>query len=280
MEKNENKFENICPILTASVPVIKIQIDITEEIKNKDIKLIKTSYQDEEDLSKIKIDLTFTESEKEYQNSQETLTFIKKSLNEYQQIKPVLLLLKRYFKEMNMNKNYTGGLCSYSLFLLVLSFCKSNKQYDSPTKLLYYFLENFTNFNYSNYCIDVEKENCYVLKEKSDNITEKSVSEENSSYDTNYDMYDKEEIYIVDPISKINVSKSSFKVDEIILTFRKAFNLLSYEAWSFTKKESEKEKEIIDNKNELYVNDSSDYIIIKGLFGLKNMKNKFDFYFN
>ena len=278
LEQNNNEFENICPILTASVPVIKLQIDINEEIKNKDIKLKITSYLEEEDLSKIKIDLTFTENELDFQNSHESITYINKSLNEYQQIKPILLLLKRYFKEMNMNKNYTGGLCSYSLFLLVLSFCKCNKQCESPTKLLYYFLENFTYFDYCNYCIDVEKENCYILKEKNENIAEKSVSEENSSYDTNYDMYDKEEIYIVDPISKLNVSKSSFKVDEIILTFRKAFNLLYYEAWSYTNKNNE--KEIIDNKNELYIDDSSEFIIIKNLFGLKTMKNNFDFYFN
>ena len=278
LEQNNNEFENVCPILTASVPVIKLQIDINEEIKNKDIKLKITSYLEEEDLSKIKIDLTFTENELDFQNSHESITYINKSLNEYQQIKPILLLLKRYFKEMNMNKNYTGGLCSYSLFLLVLSFCKCNKQCESPTKLLYYFLENFTYFDYCNYCIDVEKENCYILKEKNENIAEKSVSEENSSYDTNYDMYDKEEIYIVDPISKLNVSKSSFKVDEIILTFRKAFNLLYYEAWSYTNKNNE--KEIIDNKNELYIDDSSEFIIIKNLFGLKTMKNNFDFYFN
>ena len=278
LEQNSNEFENICPILTASVPVIKLEMDIAKEIKDKDIKLKITSYLEEEDLSKIKIDLTFTENELDFQNSHESITFINKSLNEYQQIKPILLLLKRYFKEMNMNKNYTGGLCSYSLFLLVLSFCKCNKQCESPTKLLYYFLENFTYFDYCNYCIDVEKENCYILKEKNENITEKSVSEENSSYDTNYDMYDKEEIYIVDPISKLNVSKSSFKVDEIILTFRKAFNLLYYEAWSYTNKNNE--KEIIDNKNELYIDDSSDFAIIKNLFGLKTMKNNFDFYFN
>ena len=93
-----------------------------------------------------------------------------------------------------MNKAYTGGLCSYSLFLLVLSFCKCNKQCESATKLLYYFMENFTYFDYSNYCIDVEKENCYVLKDKNEN--EKSVSDGNSSYDTNYELYENE-IYII-----------------------------------------------------------------------------------
>ena len=278
LDKNENEFENICPILTASVPVIKLQIDIKKEIKDKDIKLKTTSYFEEEDLSKIKIDLTFTESEQEFQNSHESISYINKSLKEYPHIKPILLLLKRYFKEMNMHKNYTGGLCSFSLFLLVLSFCKCNKQCESPTKLLYYFLENFTYFDYCNYCIDVEKENCYILKEKNENITEKSVSEENSSYDTNYDMHEKEEIYIVDPISKLNVSKSSFKIDEIILTFRKAFNLLYYEAWCFTNKNNE--NEIIKNENELYEEDSLDFIIIKKLFGLKSLGNNFDFYFN
>ena len=280
LEQKENEFINICPILTANVPVIKLEIDIKNEIKEKDIKLKNTSYFEEDELTKIRIDLTFSENEQEFQHSHEVVTYINKSLEEYPQIKPILLLLKRYFKEMNMNKNYTGGLCSYSLFLLVLSFCKCNKQCESPTKLLYYFMENFTYFDYSNYCIDVEKENCYVLKDKNESINEKSASDENSSYETNYE--EKEEIYIVDPLTKLNVSKSSFKVDEIILTFRKAFNLLYYEGWYYGLSSTDKnnENKIIDNVNELYENDSLDYMTIKKLFGLKSLKNNFDFYFN
>ena len=281
------EFEIIKPILTASVPVIKLQIDIKNEIK--DLKLKQTSYLEEDDLNKIKIDLTFTENEKDFQNSNETVIYIKNSLQEFSQIKPILQILKRYFKIMGMNKSYTGGLCSYSLFLLVLSFCKCNKQCLSPTKLLYYFMENFTYFDYCNYCIDVKSENCYILKEK-DNVKidlniEKSISEENSSFDTNYDLYEKEEIFIVDPINSNNVSKSSFRVDEIILTFRKGFNLLYYEGWYYDcfngNNNSNENNRIIENINELYEEDDpSGYMTIKKLFKLKALKNSFDFYFN
>jgi DNA polymerase sigma len=278
--QNENEFESIYPILTASVPVIKLEINIKNEIK--DLKLKTTSYFEEEDLFKIKIDLTFTESEQEFQNSHETVSFINKSLSEYPQIKPMVLLLKRYFKEMKMNKSYTGGLCSYSLFLLVLSFCKCNKQCESSTKLLYYFMENFMYFDYCNYCIDVEKENCYVLKDKNESLAEKSVSDENSSYETNYESCEKEEICIVDPISKNNVSKSSFKVDEIILTFRKAFNLLYYEGWyyDFVSTNNNNENRIVEDASEFYEDSSSDYMTIKKLFRLKSLRNNFDFFFN
>ena len=279
LQQNENEFESICPILTASVPVIKLEINIKNEIK--DLKLKTTSYFEEEDISNIKIDLTFTEIEQDFQHSHAVVSYINKSLIDYPLIKPILLLLKRYFKEMKMNKSYTGGLCSYSLFLLVLSFCKCNKQCESPTKLLYYFMENFMYFDYNNYCIDVEKDNCYILKDKKEYNTEKSVSDENSSYETNYEN-EKEEIYIVDPISKNNVSKSSFKVDEIILTFRKAFNLLYYEGWYFDYISSNKKNEnrIIEDASELYEDDSSDYMTIKKLFNLKSLRNNFDFYFN
>ena len=189
---------------------------------------------------------------------------------------------------MGMNKSYTGGFCSYSLFLLVLSFCKCNKQCLSPIKLLYYFLENFTYFDYCNYCIDVKTDNCYILKDKEkvdlnlENM-EKSVSEENSSFETNYDLYEKEEILIVDPISSNNVSKSSFRVDEIILTFRKGFNLLYYEGWYFDCYNNNNiiDNKIIENVNELYKEDeTSNYMTIKKLFNLKVLKNNFDFYFN
>ena len=280
LDQNANEFENICPILTASVPVIKLQKDITNEIK--DIELKQTSYLEEEDLSKIKIDLTFTENEQEFQHSHEIVEYINKSLNEFPQIKPMLLILKRYFKEMKMNQSYTGGLCSYSLFLLVLSFCKCNKQCESTTKLLYYFMENFMYFDYCNYCIDVEKDNCYVLKDKNEYFSEKSFSEENCSYDTNNELYEKEEIYIVDPLSKNNVSKSSFKVDEIIITFRKAFNLLYYEGWYYDNciKNKISENKIIENASEFYEDNSSDYMTLKKLFGLKSLRNNLDFYFN
>ena len=284
MQEYSPNFESIKPILTASVPVIKLQIDIKNEIK--DLKLKQTSYIEEDDLNKIKIDLTFTENEKEFQNSYDTVNYIKNSLQDFPQIKPMLQILKRYFKIMGMNKSYTGGLCSYSLFLLVLSFCKCNKLCLSPTKLLYYFMENFTYFDYCNYCIDVKSDNCYILKdkEKVDINIEKSLSEENSSFDTNYDLYEKEEIFIIDPISNNNVSKSSFKVDDIILTFRKGFNLLYYEGWyydCYNNNGSNNDNKIIDNMNELYEeDDGTNYMTIKKLFKLKVLRNSFDFYFN
>ena len=110
---------------------------------------------------------------------------------------------------------------------------------------------------------------------------EKSISEENSSFDTNYDLYEKEEIFIVDPISSNNVSKSSFKVDEIILTFRKGFNLLYYEGWYYDCYNNNNNNKIIENINELYKEDeTSNYATIKKLFNLKALKNNFDFYFN
>ena len=281
------QLDNITPILTASVPVIKLQIDIKNEIK--ELKLKQTSYFEEDDLNKVKIDITFTENEKDFINSQNTVNYIKTSVQDFPQIKPMLQILKRYFKIMGMNKSYTGGLCSYSLFLLVLSFCKCNKQCISPTKLLYYFMENFTYFDYCNYCIDVKSENCYILKEKEKiefNLenNEKSISEENSSFDTNYDLYEKEEIFILDPISNNNVSKSSFRVDEIILTFRKGFNLLYYEGWCYdcyNNNSNYNDNKIIENIKELYLEDeTSNYMTIKKLFNLKVLKNNFDFYFN
>ena len=279
-QKKENNFESIYPIPSASVPIIKLQIDIKNEIK--DLNLESTSYYEEEEITKIKIDLSFTESEQEYQHSSEIISYIKKSLSEYPQIKPMLLVLKRYFKEMKMNKSYTGGLCSFSLFLLTLSFCKYNKQCESPSKLLYYFMENFTYFDYCNYFIDVEQDNCYILKDKAEKIIEKSISDENSSYDTNYELYDKEEIYIKDPISKLNVSKSSFRVDEIILTFRKGFNLLYYEGWyyDFCPSDKNSEKKIVEKIDEIDKDNSSDYMTIKKLFGLQSLIDNFDFYFN
>ena len=184
--------------------------------------------------------------------------------------------------------------------MFLFFFCKCNKQCLSPTKLLYYFMENFTYFDYCNYCIDVKSDNCYILKDKDkgDLNIEKSISEENSSFDTNYDLYEKDEIFIIDPISSMNVSKSSFRVDEIILTFRKGFNLLYYEGWcyDFYKTNNNKDNEMINSVNNIDNNniienvkdikvlgeddDALNYMTIQKLFNLQVFMNNCDFYFN
>ena len=247
LNKEQNELFSINPILSASVPVIVLQIDISKELNNNELKFL--PYYDSKDISHIKIDLTFTCDINEYKRPEQIVNYINKNVNEYKDIRSLLLVIKRYFRVMKMNKSFTGGLSSYSLFLLILAFFKHNKMsFDdseekeiSKGKSLFYFLEKYSFYDYKNYGIDVEGKQIYFPLE--------------NSFDYNH-----EEIKILEPFTRLNVSKSSFQVDEIRNTFNKALFFLKIENYQ------------ILNKNENTINDdkyNDDFIILKKLFSIK-----------
>ena len=257
LNKNENKFESIEPILTASVPIIKLQINITNEMNYLKIKSL--SYLDREnDLNKIKIDLSFTQNEQDYLHSSKIVSFITQSLNNYNLIKSILLVLKRYFKIMKMNKSYTGGLSSYSLYLLIYNFIKNFQiQNYSLGKYFYKFLTKFSYFDFRSYGIDTDKD----------------------IFSLNTNEFKKNEIIIIDPLTRLNVSKSSYKGDEIQNTFKNAFELIRNEAWCFDYAILSNKTGCYDYFNNIPKNyafnlehdiECNDYVTIKKLFGLKN----------
>ena len=275
LKQNEDKFESIQPILTASVPVIKLQIFIKNEIK--DLKLEHMSYLEGYwEFDKINFDITFTQNEQEYLHSQQVVEYINKSLNSYPIISDLLLILKRYFKIMKMNKSFHGGLSSYSLYLLILSFCKKFPTViTSKGKALFSFLGMFSFFEFDKLGIDIENSNLFYFLNTNPNIN-------NYNLDENII---KKEINIIDPLTKLNVAKSSFKVDEIQTTFRTAYDFLRTEGCYYdyavfvhkTGYDTDFFKQI-KNNNDIF--DTSDFKIIKKMFTL-NKKGFFcDFFAN
>ena len=252
LNEHEDEFENINPILSASVPVIVLQINISNEINNSNI-LKFLSYFEKKDISHINIDLTFTSDENEFKRPGQIVNYINKCVKNYEDIRPLLLVVKRYFRVMKMNKSFTGGLSSYSLFLLILAFLKDIKGKMSLGKLLYYFMEKYSFFDYKNYGIDVEGEEYYFPL----NIINFQEIEGNS--DNIYEKERKEEIKILDPFTKLNVAKSSFQLDQIKCTFNKALYFLKFESWKF---------QSCNNEEYDYENDF-DFTIIKKLFSIK-----------
>ena len=258
LNNHEKEFECIHPILSASVPVIKLQFNISNEIDHKIIQFL--PYYGYKDISHIKIDLTFTFDENEFKRPDQIVTYINKKNEEFPNIKPLLLVLKRYFRIMKMNKSFTGGLSSHSLFLLVLAFLKNNPLLNSSQfslgKSLYFSLEKYSFFDYNNYGIDVEGPQLYYLLK------------ENLNFVFNDYENRREEINIIDPFTKINVAKSSFQVDEIKNTFNKALFFFKFEAWKYDSNNyqtfnSTNNLTIIDNNKE------NDFIIIKKFFSIK-----------
>ena len=246
-----NEFDNINPILSASVPVINLQINISQEINYDTLKFM--SYFEKKDISHINIDLTFTSDEKEFKRPEEIVNYINKNVKNYEDIRPLLLVIKRYFRIMKMNKSFTGGLSSYSLFLLILAFLKNCEEKMNLGKLLYYFMEKYSFFDFKNYGIDVEGKEVYFPL---DNIIKESEIQNSENYDDISEHARTEEIKILDPLTKLNVAKSSFRLDEIKNTFNKALYFLKFESWKY---QNEGEENIFID----------DFNIIRKLFTIK-----------
>ena len=283
--EDEKKFESITPIITASVPVIKLILNIKkfiiEEknlekdfIKFKQLSIYKNYLFDKNELIQIKIDITFIVDYYENNNINNyeiinkeqndkiinnilinndneisNISYIKKQLDEYPEIRPILKLLKRYFYIKKMNSSFEGGLSSYNLFLLILSYSKYQKLYNlNPYKkinlgyFLVQFLEFFGNiFDFKNYLININSPYIYELNHFSNYNSGKS-------------------LIILDPITGLNASKSSYKIGEIQKMFLNAYNY-------FEKEKIKYENEIIKNeRNDKRVNDKkNNYEVILGL---------------
>ena len=277
LNKHENKFESVQPILTASVPVIKLQICIKNEIK--DLKLEHMGYLEGYwEFDKLNFDLTFTQNEQEYLHSQQVVEYINKSLNTYPMITQLLLLLKRYFKIMKMNKSFHGGLSSYSLYLLIASFCKKFPSFiASRGKALFSFLGIFSFFEFDKLGIDIENPDIFYSLNNSMNI---------NNYNSNDDInITAKEINIKDPLTKLNVAKSAFKVTEIQTTFRTAYDFLRtegcyYDYAVFVYKTGYDNDSFKQIKNNYDIFETSDFKIIKKMFTLNKKRFFCDFFAN
>jgi DNA polymerase sigma len=61
----------------------------------------------------------------EFHNGLQCVSLVKEYLAENQLIEPLILVLKQMLKVWGFNDPYTGGLSSYALFLLIVSFLQA-----------------------------------------------------------------------------------------------------------------------------------------------------------
>ena len=195
---------NITPIYS-EIPLIKLEIDITDEIKIPFGNCY--NYIKYEDLTRIKIDINVSDNQEYLENCEKNVEYVKNMVKKYPQIRPVLLFLKRYFKNMNMNKVYYGGISSYSLFLLTLNTIKSYSKYNlGISQLLFKVLEKFSSFDFKN----------------------NGIGTDNYDYKLDLDNYD-ETLYILDPLTGKNISYGICKGGNLKKTFYNAYKLISDE---------------------------------------------------
>ena len=124
-----NIYTKLTGIFSASVPIIKLEIDYLK-LENKEIKKLyellknteyyKISYNKENInyMNKINIDISLNSI------NQKQIEFINNSLKEYPIIIPLIKITKKILQLKNMNNSYRGGMSSYCLFLLIYSYIK------------------------------------------------------------------------------------------------------------------------------------------------------------
>ena len=206
--KQKPFIHNIKQIYT-EIPLIKLEIDITDEIKNPFYNPY--NYISNEDLTRIKIDINVSDNQEYLESCEKNVEYVKSMVKKFPQIRPVFLFLKRYFKNMNMNKVFFGGISSYSLFLLILNTIKSYAKYNlGITQLLFKVLEKFSSFDFKGNGIDTD----------------------NFDYKLEFDN-DDEKLFILDPLTGKNVSYGRCKGGKLKKTFYNAYKLIYDEMNTF-----------------------------------------------
>ena len=288
--ENEKKFDKINPIGTASVPVIKLLFSIEKFIKGKDdlensfkqfkeLSLFKHYIFDTNELTRIKIDVTFIlannnkndnnknnrsnsannsinkkienkiidnnnneqthDHDKSIGGEMPSVAYVKEQIIKYPEVKYILRVLKRYFYYKKMNSSFLGGLSSYNLFLLLLSYAKysrmtpnsseiiennssNNKSNINLGSFLFNFLDCFKCFNFNECIIDINSPNIYINYEM-------IIPEKTKEYNIG------KSIVIIDPLTGVNASKSSYKIEEIQKTFSEASDFFYNEKIKYDK---------------------------------------------
>ena len=219
LEPNKEKLyiSQINPIYTASVPVLKIECILKEIIPENIQRELSETYlfNFENEILKLNLDFTFHEVNDikvtESIPSQEILSYIKDKINLYPSIRPNLLVLKRYMQITKLNSSFHGGLSSYSLFLLLYSLYKQiyGKNEINNAEYLGRELFNFFSF-YGNLDFEI---NCIDAKSDSPIYPLNNIHKNN--------------ILLVDPITGLNVAKSTFKIEHIKYAFNNAVMIIN-----------------------------------------------------
>ena len=205
LNKENEIFIEIVPILSATVPLIKLIIDPLKLNNNKinsiyDIIQNSIYYKnyifDKKEINQIKVDISINSI-----NSHQII-FMQNSLKIYPEMIPVIKILKRILQETNMNVTYKGGISSYCLFLLIYAYLK----YNSNIKITYcILLINFLVyygmvFDFEHIIINTTLNNPFIRCYNLENVPS-----------------------ILDPITQNNAGKNIYRIFDVTSVFRKIY---------------------------------------------------------
>ncbi|KAM3919185.1 terminal nucleotidyltransferase 4B isoform 1-T1 [Leptodactylus fuscus] len=196
LRKHKVADENSVKVLDkATVPIIKLTDSYTE----------------------VKVDISFN-----VQNGVKAATLIRDFIKKYPVLPYLVLVLKQFLLQRDLNEVFTGGIGSYSLFLMAVSFLQLHPREDacSPNAnygvLLIEFFELYgRHFNYLKTGIRIKDGGSYVAKDE----VQKSM----------LDGYRPSMLYIEDPLQPGNdVGRSSYGAMQVKQAFDYAYVVLSH----------------------------------------------------
>lgn len=196
LRKRNVADENSIKVLDkATVPIIKLTDSITE----------------------VKVDISFN-----VKSGVKAAHLIKEFKEKYPVLPYLVLVLKQFLLQRDLNEVFTGGIGSYSVFLMAVSFLQLHYREDvcSPNinigVLLIEFFELYgRNFNYLKTGIRITNGGCYVAKDE----VQKSMM----------DGYRPSMLYIEDPLQPDNdVGRSSYGAMQVKQAFDYAYVVLSH----------------------------------------------------
>jgi DNA polymerase sigma len=185
--------------------------NITENLSVKIIRIITI-----EAYSEMSIDISI-ESDKH--NGKKCVNLVKSYLEEYKVLKPITIALKAILQSANLHNPVKGGLSSYGLILMVVSYIQSQKdnfEFNNDNNLsgriFYGFLKHYgIIFDFNKYLILTYPlhENNYMNNDKESYLNINQFSQE---------------FIILDPLNnKNNVANSSFQFMNLKMAFMIAF---------------------------------------------------------
>ena len=276
-----NKYYKVTPIYTASIPLIKLMIKYENYLEeNKNLldnysKLINSSiyknypYDNEKEISFINIDISFPVNYNNKKNKNapfHQIEFIRESLSKYIEASIVVRIIKRALKLTDMNNSYKGGLSSYTIFLLVISYMihinkgnNSNNKHKSNSygHAFHDVIKYFSKFDFYLNIIDIDNKdgNIYIKRNKK------------------YSSAEFENIPIIlDPVTGLNAGKSSFRINDVQNVFISLNEELENLRKIYDKNNNNKNKDNKENNNDKEKENNLDNLIITLL---KNVEKKY-----
>ncbi|MEQ2234152.1 Terminal nucleotidyltransferase 4A, partial [Ilyodon furcidens] len=212
LRKRNVADENSIKVLDkATVPIIKLTDSFTE----------------------VKVDISFNVN-----GGVKAAQLIKDFKEKYPVLPYLVLVLKQFLLQRDLNEVFTGGIGSYSLFLMAVSFLQlHNRDVSSPNinigVLLIEFFELYgRNFNYLKTGIRITDGGCYVAKDE----VQKNMM----------DGYRPSMLYIEDPLQPDNdVGRSSYGAMQVKQAFDYAYVVLGHAVSNIAKEYPNNENESI-----------------------------------